>query len=132
MGPEFIVRVKDEKSPRPIEFEDICALKDRLLSLTLLWDTNCYLVNRERRFFIINGGRKIALEDFKGCRDLGVFYRRRHNKDLIFGAVPDQAVEGEHRVSYLIGFEGTVDNEEKITFLHVSPDGKTWLWKNHK
>jgi len=124
---EIIVRVKDETSPRPIKFEELYAIKDSMVSLTLLWDTNCYSVNIDRRYFCINGGRKIAIKTFRKCTDLSICYRKRNSIDLSFGAVPDK--RSEPQVTYLIGFEGTVDGELCRELIHISPDGATWIWK---
>ena len=131
MAPEFIVRVEGEPTPRPIEFEDIFQIKDSMQSLTLLWDTNCYHVNRKRRFVIVNGGRKIGLKAFKHCTDLSIFYRRRNSFELAFGAIPANNVDS-NSTTYLLGFEGTVDGEKKLVYLHVSEDGRQWVWKDQR
>jgi len=128
--PEFIIRIKSEPSPRPIRFEDIFPIKDELQSLTLLWDTNSYMVNRDKRFIIINGGRKIAFGEYKECRDLKIFYRRRVSQDI--GVGNNIIKEKAKRVSYLLGFVGTVKDETKYVFLHISTDGTQWVWKDER
>jgi len=128
MGPEFIIRIKEEPTPRPVEFGELFALKDRLQSLTLLWNCNSYLVNRDRRCFYINGGRKIEMPEFRGCTDLAVYYRRRHQKDISFGGGDNNA----HRVSYLLGFEGSIHGKIKLVTLQISEDGTQWVWKDNK
>jgi hypothetical protein len=131
-APEFIVKVEGEPTPRPIAFEDIFEIKDKLQSLTLLWDTNCYHVNRSRRYVCVNGGRKIGLKYFKGCRDLGIFYRRRNSVEITFNTIPNTAMQGERMIRYLLGFEGTVDGQERLVFLNISEDGRHWIWQDHK
>lgn len=133
--PEFIVKIDGEPTPRPVEFEELFDLQPNMVSLTLLWDFNSYHINVRRRYFLINGGRKIAVKQFKGCRDLRIFYRRRHQQDIVFGAIPHGDNAGKslgHRVTYLLGFIGTVNDEEKVMYLHIDTDGSQWMWKNER
>lgn len=127
MGPEFIIRIKDEPTPRPVEFGELFDLRDKLQSLTLLWTCNSYHVNRDIKYFLINGGRRVGISDMKGSTDLKIFCRRRHQRDVTFGGQND---EGAHRVSYLLGITGTVDGEEKTTCVHVTEDGVHWVWRD--
>ncbi len=131
MGPEFIIRIKGEPTPRPVEFGELFALRDKLQSLTLLWDCNSYHVNvsEGKRHFLINGGRRLKMPAYKKCTDLKVFYRKRNQQDITFGVT---SKKGDYRAFYLLGFEGTVDGEAKLTFLQVSEDGTQWVWRDHK
>ncbi len=128
--PEFIIRIRSEPSPRPIQFGDIFPIKDELQSLTLLWDTNSYMANRDKRFIIINGGRKISFSEFKECRDLKIFYRQRVSQDIAVGN--DIVKERAKRILYLLGFVGTVRGETKYVFLQIATDGTQWIWKDGK
>lgn len=130
MGPEIIIRNKKEPTPRPVRFEELSSLVDGLQSITLLWNCNSYLVNVDRRCFIINGGRRIGVNPiFKDCRDLKLFYRRRTQMDLTVGS--DNGGDNR-RVSYLLGFSGVVNGEEKFMFIQVTDDGSQWVWRDHK
>lgn len=134
MALEFIVTTRDKTVPIPLKFEDIYPIRQEIISMSLLWDTNCYHVNVPRRYFIINGGRRVRIKEFAGCRDVEILYCRRHTKNLEFGVPGGNGgiKETSHEVSYILGFHGAVNGENRQIMLHISPDGTEWYWRDSR
>lgn len=131
---EFIITTRDKGVPTPIKFEDIYSIRKEITSMSLLWDMNCYHVNVPRRFFIINGGRRVRISQFAKCSDVELLYCKRHTQTLKFGN-PDedgQGKKGSHEISYILGFQGTIDEKHQEILLHISPDGREWYWRDKR
>jgi len=124
MEPVFIVATTDDQVPRVAPFRDLYALKPTVVHMTLLWDHNSYHVHVKERYFIINGGRKIAVHD-PIDDPVTVLYARRNRRCV---GVNSGDVGSIPEVSYLLGIENT----SKQLFLHITGDGKFWTWKNHR
>lgn len=119
MGPEFIIATIDQPEPRGVQFSELYNLQKSITHLTLLWDYHSYHVNLVDKVFIINGGRKLQVEQFPG--PVRLVYARR-NTMMMTGGNPKPLI------TYLLGMED--DNNQLL--LHVSDTGGTWAWKNHR
>lgn len=134
MALEFIVTTRDRAVPTPIKFENIYSIRKDITSMSLLWDLNCYHVNVPRRYFIINGGRRVRIQQFAKCPDAELLYCKRHTKELEFGTSDGngQGKEKKHEISYILGFHGTVEGKDQEIMIHVSPNGAEWYWKDKR
>jgi len=131
---EFVITTRDKAVPTPIKFEDIFPIRKEITSMSLLWDMNCYHVNVPRRYFIINGGRRVCIKQFNECVDIELLYCKRNTLEVEFG-ISDGDGHGKkkkHEVSYILGFQGTIGGEHKQIMLHIAPNGKEWYWQDHR
>lgn len=113
--------------PRVVSFEAASKMRSQIVTSTLMWTTNSYHVNVERREFIINGGRVIHFPEWKDVEDVKALIVRRHRQE-----VSTTSEELGHSVSYLLGLEGREGGEKKEVMLHISPDGREWYWRNKR
>ncbi|MBW1995094.1 MAG: hypothetical protein JRI77_11700, partial [Deltaproteobacteria bacterium] len=123
---------KDEPKPHAVGFGEIYRLKPRITSLTVLWDTNSYHVDVSRRHFVINGGRRISMQEiFKDAENVEPIAVRRHTKYLTINN-DQNAKHEEEAVTFLVGLEGMVKGEKREILVHISPGGTMWMWKNKR
>jgi hypothetical protein len=83
--------------------------------MTILWDNNCYYVNINQKYFIINGGRKQLFQTSTNDKAV-IFYTRRNTQEI--------GKEKSPRSSYLLG----ADYGSGKIYIHISDDGKYWTW----
>jgi len=115
---EIMVTLKDDLTSRLVQFSELYAMRERIGSLMLLWNTNSYYVDSVSRTFIINGGRRTKFNEMEDCR---ILYRRRTKAEV--------AMNSEERnriVTWLIGIESR--STGSVVFIEIGDDGVEWKW----
>lgn len=128
MSPEWIVWIGDDPKPVSLQFEELFPVKDQIKKVVLLWDTNSYVIDVVNKSFIINGGRLFQPVGLQDMENAVLEYAARHTRQLSMTADS----ESSESISYLAGVKGTIENEERQLLIHVSSDGRSWSWKDHK
>lgn len=118
---EIIITTRDNPNkPRVVQFEELNALRDDILTMSHLWNFGSYYVSVPDRTFIINGGRKYSVGNLGECEFL---YRRRCRFDMAMNG------NGEPTNKTVMWIMGLQDKEtEKMVLLQISEDGRQWLW----
>ena len=121
----IITTSKFPDEPRGVDFGELYDLhrSEDIITMMLLWNHNSYYVNSQERTFIVNGGRKMVLEQLGECKFL---YRRRTQFEVGMNNLKDVSGPKDKRVNWLIGFEeiGTA----VMVLLQISEDGLHWMW----
>ena len=124
-GPEWIARLKSEKVPRSMRFEELFLKRDEFEDLVILWNYNSYRIDCHKKEFIINGGRRVQLASWKHYKNGRIRYARRVHKQININSK-----EGTFAVvTFLIGmayYEGAEKKDE--IYLQISEDGTRWRW----
>ena len=130
---EFIITVQKDLVPKTVKFEQLNSIRDKITSLTFLWTTNSYYVNIVRKYFIINGGRRLQIEkDFHGYEKVALLYCKRHT--ITMGTneiISNGGGVKKHNIFYIMGLQG-IGDEPKEILLHISPNGRMWKWLDHR
>lgn len=115
-----IIVAREGMEPMVLPFEQLHDIKDSITSIMLLWNTSSFYVDRLSKTFIVNGGRKLRMENLGEC---SILYRKR-------SAVTVSVNGGEQgrKVSWIIGLQ---DDHDKIVALKVDERGSTWEWIDH-
>jgi len=118
---EIIVTLQDQPTePCVVQFSELFDLRDNIVTMMHLWNSNSYYVDVKRRMFIINGGRKIVVNFPKECR---LFYRRRNQFEK---GMNSNNWADNRKANWLMGLE---DKETgKLVFLQIAEDGHVWAW----
>lgn len=127
--PEWIISTKTQVAPHVVEFKELFAIRKEILSMTLLWTFNCYHVDVRRGQFLINGGRRIRIDDMQ--QDIEILYARRNRTTIALNTVADNG-GAVHEVSYLLGLQDTTCDEKREVMIHISPDGNEWYWRDRR
>jgi len=113
-----------------IPFKELLHTCDKLKQLALIWDCNSYLINIEDRYFVVNGGRRLAIRD--DLRDIKLIYRRRKRAVLKMneiGRTPDQDRKPE--TFYLLGISGKNGSDiPQHILLQISECGQFFIWQD--
>ncbi len=110
--PEWVISVYGEPKPRSVSFKELFELKDKISSMTLLWNTHSFYVNVEEGYFIINGGRRLKPLPFESLEDKKILYARRNSMNVTVSG-NDDLKQGDIIVTYLLGVHGKLGEEEK-------------------
>jgi hypothetical protein len=113
-----IIVTEDKVEPRVVRFEELFSMRDRITSIMFLWNANSYYVNALTNTFMVNGGRKIKVENLGEC---SILYRRRNS-------LVTSTTGGEQRrmLAWMIGLQSKED--KKMLALKIDDDGATWQW----
>ena len=122
IDPTWIITTYDDETQRAVEFSQLFALRSKIRTALLLWDTNSYYVNVKDRFFMINGGRKIPIND-NFSDTISFLYARRNKQSVALFTSKGSITKPE--VSYILGVEG-IENQE--LFIHITKNGTLWEW----
>jgi hypothetical protein len=118
---EIIVTLREDLTkPRVVQFSELYAIRDDMITMMCLWNTNCYYVDAESKTFIINGGRKITMDTMKNPK---VIYRRRNQ----FEKGLNSEVAENKKVNWFMGLE---DEDGTMVLLQISETGREWSWAN--
>lgn len=115
---EIMVTLKDDLISRVVQFSELYAMRERIGSLMLLWNTNSYYVDSVSKTFIINGGRRTKFNEMEDCK---ILYRRRTKAEM--------AMNSEERnriITWLIGIESKVSGS--VVFIEIDDNGIDWKW----
>ena len=124
--PEWIITTYDSSKQRNICFKDLLKLRPQIDSLMLLFDYNSFYVNVDGRYFIINGGRRIQPTAFSMMVKPTVLYSKRRTRTMTVNG----GSKSTDVISYLLGVEGELDGQMRQLLLHISGDGKLWVWRD--
>lgn len=118
-APSWAIRTTGSPLFKTVVFKDILALKNQINAVSLVFDTNSYYVDVEDQHFVINGGRKLKIET-QIVSSPKLFYCVERRKDIGIGNnVLSQSF------TYLLGYEG----KDKMMFMRIAPDGKTFRFE---
>jgi len=134
MDPEYIITTSEKPESHLVDFGEVFKQRDHIKTITLLWNTNSYLVNVEKRFFLINGGRRMQVNNLVQSSKVLPFLIRRHQAKIGVGfADGDGGGEvSEHTLTHLLGLEAEVLGVRKEIMIHISTDGREWVWKDRR
>lgn len=131
--PVWVITTYTDATQKAVEFSQLFAVRFDIKTALLLWDTNSYYINVEGRYFIINGGRKIAVNNEFGD-SVNFLYARRVQQSVSLFTSKGKITKPE--VAYLLGLQGAWEGparyENNELFVHVSEDGKSWKWGNKR
>lgn len=125
---EFIVKLKNEDTPKTLPFKELFQNRSNMESMQLLWDCSSYYVNVEERYFIINGGRRVQPDNLVMMESPMVLYTRRNKQEVGMDGVE----VGDRVITYLLGAEGIVDGIHKEILLEIEETGILWRWRKHR
>lgn len=134
MDPEYIITTSEKPESHLVDFGEVFKQRDHIRTITLLWNTNSYLVNVEKRFFLINGGRRMQVNDLvQSSKVLPFLIRRGQNKLTVNMSDPNDKgkIHGQSR-THLLGLEAEVRGVRKEIMIHISASGKEWVWKDKR
>jgi hypothetical protein len=122
---EIIVTTRENPDAKVVEFGELFKLhqEESINSMMLLWNHNSYFVNSDERIFMINGGRKMVLEQLGECEFL---YRRRNQFQMGMNAPDGNGGPKNKLVNWIIGVKerGT----DTMVLLQIAEDGHAWAW----
>lgn len=120
MKPIWMAQLDDEVKRREIQFEEIFALKPRIVSLALVYETNSYFVHVHDAHFVVNGGRKLAVPNMVVPQLICI---RRHTRRM---RADLSGILSEER-AFLLGLK----EGRRIVALWIdAARGDTWQWRN--
>ena len=119
---EILIFKDNDKKPISISFEEIKTYKQQIKKIIFLYDYNSYLIDIEKRVFIINGGRFIRHNWFNFVKEIEFIGYRRHNQKISLNGN-----NNNEEISYLIGFKDK-RNDNNEFYLHIFEEGKSWKW----
>jgi len=110
---------------KKVDFEWIYPNKKDLRSISLIFAFNSYRIYSDVSFSI-NGGHRIKAGEV--VKDVQLMCVKRHTKSMPVGGGEEVS-----EVSYLLGFLGSnAKGEEAQIYIHVSPDGKEFVWAKER
>jgi hypothetical protein len=127
---EWMITKEEDDGVRTskVDFKDIFPQINKIVAVMMLWNANSYYVNAKERYFIINGGRRIQPTGLLQLEDPKPVAIKRHRVDM---KLDSEELSGES-ISFLLGIEGILNTEKRGIYLHVSPDGTLWTWKDSR
>ena len=123
---EWLIRKESDRIAQTIKFEDMYNIKDQIVDIVALWSFNAYRLDLQRREFIINGGRRLQLPQWKKYKSVSLKYARRTSVEV---ATNNPMNVLNKTITYLIGMQAF--KKKKIIdeiFIQISNDGKSWKW----
>lgn len=114
---EILVTLKDNPSPRMVDFSELHGLVDSMGSMMLLWNTNSYYVDSVSKTFIVNGGRRTRFSEMENCR---IVYRKRNQIQL--------SMTGDNQGTQCMWIMGLESETGDRIMLEISEDGSGWDW----
>jgi len=122
---EIIITTRENQTPQIVPFEALYQLHQTevITTMMLLWNHNSYYVSVPDKTFIVNGGRKLALEQFGECEFL---YRRRNQVEVGMNEPSDDGGEKTKVVNWIIGLKSV--GADTMVLLQIAEDGHAWSW----
>ena len=118
--PTWIITFKDEELPKVVSFKDLYAIRNNINSALLLWDYNSYRVDIKDKYFCVNGGKKIYIQEMETPEFV---YLRRNIRNIY-----ENSTNSDTNTFYILGMQ---ENSNTLV-LNISSDGSNWAWKTHK
>ena len=117
---EIIVTTRSQQGKaKRVSFSEIYPIKDDIETIMFLWNSNSYYVSVKDKTFIVNGGRRLHINDIGKCKLLS-----RKRNQLTLSTTGDEGKE--QKIFWLVG----VESEDKVCYLKISEDGKVYEWCN--
>ncbi len=120
--------ISEDETLKKVQFNYIFPNKEHIDSITMLFDTNSYIINVRQRFFIINGGRRIQPKPVMLMDEVWPLAVKRRRKTVTLNGEES----GDESLSYLLGIEGILNGEKREVLIQISQDGSLWAWKSKR
>ena len=120
---EIIITTRENPDARVVHFSQLFDQQKDITSMMHLWNANSYYVDVASRTFIINGGRKMVMNEIGEC---SILYRRRNSFEMgVNSTNPDFQSK---KVNWIVGIV-EIGTHKKI-LLQIAEDGHEWMWSD--
>ena len=119
MIPAFLVKTAINGVYAEHTFSELYNMRDQIITLTVMWDYNSYLIDLYERHIVINGGRALRMDLLTQMEDPKLYYRKRHMTNI---GISDGKTK-QDRLSYVVGAEGIVAGKLRQIYMLIKGDG---------